>query len=423
VTQESRDQENIPDNDPCVPGGESRYFGKRLLSDRSPWRRKTPTRFDIDYQSLPHPTGPYPYRLDLADVLTKEDIQKINDQHELVFHLTGDVGGTGDPKPQHLVAAAMEQDFQDDPKKRPRFLYIVGDVVYWWGEAKDYYPQFYEPYMNYLAPIFAIPGNHDGMVANGSSEPSLKAFMDNFCADRPHLTEESGDSGRDAMTQPNCYWTLITPYATLVGIYTNVTLEGKLDVNQIAWLRSELTAADPRKALILTMHHPALSFDANDSGSKYIYELLDDTINRTDRVPDMMVAGHVHNYQRFTRTLSTQQQIPYLVAGGGGMPLLTALKHKLDPSDLPYQCADKISLDNYVDDQYGYLCLTVSADSTGKAQAIHGDYFAVSSSQAPWRRGAKAENSPIPPKDSFTLNLTTHRMENQPTPHLPPHRE
>src|ERR1035441_876885 len=37
-------------------------------------------------------------------------------------------------------------------------------VVYYFGEGQYYYDQFYEPFRAYDRPIFAIPGNHDGMV-------------------------------------------------------------------------------------------------------------------------------------------------------------------------------------------------------------------------------------------------------------------
>ena len=50
------------------------------------------------------------------------------------------------------------------PEDRPLFLYHLGDVVYNFGQASEYYKQFFTPYKNYPAPVFAIPGNHDGDV-------------------------------------------------------------------------------------------------------------------------------------------------------------------------------------------------------------------------------------------------------------------
>src|SRR5258708_3108768 len=59
----------------------------------------------------------------------------------------------------------------------------------------------------------------------------------------PRLTKEAGDVSRDAMTEPNVYWTLETPFATVVGLYTNVPEGGWLDDKQIAWLTGELSVA------------------------------------------------------------------------------------------------------------------------------------------------------------------------------------
>ncbi|MFX7870449.1 metallophosphoesterase family protein, partial [Acinetobacter baumannii] len=56
------------------------------------------------------------------------------------------------------------------PGNQPAFLFHLGDIVYNFGEAQYYYDQFYEPFRNYPAPIFAIPGNHDSFVVPGTAD-------------------------------------------------------------------------------------------------------------------------------------------------------------------------------------------------------------------------------------------------------------
>jgi predicted phosphodiesterase len=56
-------------------------------------------------------------------------------------------------------------DIENGITNAGQILYHLGDVVYSFGEAAYYYDQFYDPFRNYPAPIFAVPGNHDGMVA------------------------------------------------------------------------------------------------------------------------------------------------------------------------------------------------------------------------------------------------------------------
>jgi hypothetical protein len=73
----------------------------------------------------------------------------------------GDTGSVVGPATQSLVADKMVTDFNEaNAADVPAFLFHLGDVVYFFGEATYYYDQFYEPYRDYPAPILAIPGNH-----------------------------------------------------------------------------------------------------------------------------------------------------------------------------------------------------------------------------------------------------------------------
>ena len=73
---------------------------------------------------------------------------------------------------------------------------------------------------------------------------SLKGFKRNFCAQAAVRLPEADDAPRPAMTQPNVYWTLLTPMVTIIGLYTNVQ-EGVMHWKPTSLLgsRSELAAA------------------------------------------------------------------------------------------------------------------------------------------------------------------------------------
>ncbi len=139
---------------------------------------------------LPPPTSAAPYRLNLDSILSKDTMATITANNRLVFHAVGDTGGVNTTTYQQQVATYMELDFNDADKagRNPSFFYHLGDVVYYDGEIPNYYWEFYEPYLHYPAPIFAIPGNHDGDVdpsdANNQPSDSLKGFVRNFCAQR-----------------------------------------------------------------------------------------------------------------------------------------------------------------------------------------------------------------------------------------------
>src|ERR1700730_8851663 len=258
------------------------------FSPRDPQVQRQPgTHGHQPFRPLPAPTGQLPYHLSIADVLPPDQVQAITKQ--LVFHIVGDTGGVKTPVPQENVARQMELDFASKQDAPPAFFYHLGDVVYFYGEAQEYYPQFYEPYANYLAPIFAIPGNHDGDLSSTMETqgvPSLAAFVDNFCQPIPHHTRDALDERRYAMTQPNVYWTLVTPLVTIIGLYTNVPEGGRLDNDQIMWLEEELKLAPTDRALLVAMHHPIYSFDDHHSGSPYMQKVLDDAIAQSNRTTD-----------------------------------------------------------------------------------------------------------------------------------------
>jgi hypothetical protein len=357
-----------------------------------------PTHPGHGFQPLPKPTGSAPYHLKLEDVLPGDKIAIMNSAGKMVCHIMGDTGGVKQPVPQQLVANCAESDMQqDEPGNVPAFFYHLGDVVYYNGEAKEYYPQFYEPYDHYAAPIFAIPGNHDGDPIDATT-PSLDAFVRNFCAKKPEVTHDNGGLTRTAMTEPNVYFTLLTPFATFVGLYTNVPEGGVVQKDQEDWFVGELKNAPKDLPLFVAMHHPPYSLDDHHSGSIHMHDLLGRAKQASKRNPDMVFAGHVHNYQRFTQS-DGKNQTPYIVAGAGGYWNLHHMAkingEKIIP---PYVVPDSdVTLENYVDDYHGFLRLEITPD------LITGRYFTAPHPQDPWSK---------PPKlaDFFEFDWKAHKL-------------
>jgi predicted phosphodiesterase len=350
------------------------------------------------FKPLPNPTGNPPYHIRLEDVISAGDIKKINDANKIFFHVVGDTGGVKYPIPQQIVEMAMESDLQGSD--RPAYFYHLGDVVYYFGQTSEYYPQFYEPYAKYQAPIFAIPGNHDGDVAPRDNTPSLDAFVSNFCAKEPKVVPDSVEVNRPAMTQPNVYFTLEAPLVTTIGLYSNVPEGGAFDDTQIKWFKDELSKAPKDKALIVTVHHPAYSADMYHSGSKVIEETLDEAFSESGRLADVILTGHVHNYQRFTRTVDNKH-VPYLVVGAGGywhLHYMQKLPNK-DPLPVPYTMPDSNTvLENYCENRHGYMIMQVTPES------ITGTYYTVPRPHESWRDKSELF-------DSITLDLSTHRLK------------
>jgi hypothetical protein len=298
---------------------------------------------------------------------------------QIVFHSTGDCGSTKGPKSQNEVADKMVGDFDEtDARETPKFLLLLGDVVYNFGETEYYYDQFYEPYRNYHAPIFAAAGNHDGMVSPLVHAQSLEAYQRNFCADPAHgftVTPEAGGLSRTAQIQPGVYFTLDAPFVRILVLYSN-TLEdpgviagADVGTSQLTYLETALKRVKSENysgALLFAHHHPPYAIGGQHSSSSEMRQQMDKICTAVGVWPHAVLSGHAHSYQRFTRLRSDGTVIPYIICGNGGHNFQrlhapkgsTALRApqtflRKAPDD------DEVTFENYDDTGYGYLRLIV----------------------------------------------------------------
>ncbi|HEY3462661.1 MAG TPA: metallophosphoesterase [Gaiellaceae bacterium] len=341
-----------------------------------------------DLQPIPRPRVPVP-RIDLGDVLGAEFMAAIAAAKQISFHAVGDTGAakvnsfqTAAQALEHEanVAAAMVRDVNAGGATGPAFFLHLGDVVYNFGEGQYYYDQFYEPFRAYDRPIFAIPGNHDGMVFGDKPDlpqvETLTAFLRNFCAERPGPSPDAGTVVRSTMDQPGVYFTLDAPFVSIVGLYTNVlespgvisSQGGRYPVlagdEQLHFLRAELARLAParkagERAVIVVCHHPPASVDAGHGGGSGLADDIDSASRAAGFWPDAVLSGHAHLYQRFTRRVD-EREIPYIVAGSGGFAATQPI------GGLPETpvTVGEYTLDNQPVVDFGYLGVTV--DMTGR---------------------------------------------------------
>jgi len=291
---------------------------------------------------------------------------------QIVFHAVGDTGSVEGPSTQSLVADKMVADFSEaNPADVPSFFFHLGDVVYYFGEATYYYDQFYEPYRMYPAPILAIPGNHDGVIYASDPETTLEAFLRNFCATEPTVSPDAGGLVRTAMIQPGVYFTFDAPFVRILGLYSNVledpgviSSEGGtnsvLDNRQIDFLTAALKRVKSEKyagAVLIAVHHPPYTGGMVHGGSPQMLADIDSACTAAGVWPHAVISGHVHNYQRFMRTVNNVQ-IPYVVAGCGGHAPLTTMRGTYRT---PYKVDDTLTLESYDDTDFGYLRIVVTA--------------------------------------------------------------
>ncbi|MEU4173431.1 metallophosphoesterase [Streptomyces sp. NPDC026665] len=247
------------------------------------------------------------------------------------FMVIGDTGEGNDP--QYAVIPGFLKASQDT-----KFAVIASDVIYPVGSADDYGPKFFQPYQDYHAPIYAIPGNHDWYE-------DLGAFMRVFCGDAPPLPVEpsprpltrawirsllwhrqrpaDGQSFEKARqlrsapaqqaVQPGPYWAMDVGPLRIIGVDTG--LLGTLDAEQGAWLRD--VSQDPRPKILITgsplyvdgEYHPC----PIDGGGT-----VDDIVTMPEHRFVAVIGGDIHNYQRYPVQFADGRTIQYVVSGGGG---------------------------------------------------------------------------------------------------------
>jgi len=312
----------------------------------------------------------------LDNIIGKDGLQQIQRSGSITFHAVGD---TGSPDTMtEIISGAMADDYNiADPATAPAFLFHLGDVIYYDNTDAGYLSQFYTPYKHYPGKIIAIPGNHDGelfkyddpnQVGVGQVN-SLDAFQENFCQDQTGVPPAAKTIYREMISQPAVYWYLNAPFVDIVALYSNVADgpgyiadDNVIGSSQKDWLTQTLTnietqrQAGPRKALIIAVHHPPFS-GGGHSPSVQMLKDIDDSCQQAGIMPDAVISGHSHNYQRFTRYSSfnnVNMQIPYYVVGCSGH----GIQH------VGY--ADGSMVDDHTFDSslYGYGYLTITANAT-----------------------------------------------------------
>jgi predicted phosphodiesterase len=334
---------------------------------------------------------PAPWRtppvISLSDVIGASANRQIQAAGKIVFHSAGDTGGIKEPSHQFAVADAMAGDIGTEKYAdgRPSFFYHLGDVVYYFGQERYYYDQFYDPYRDYAGPIFAIPGNHDGVLFK--SEPvafSLAPFYENFCSKAPTNDPSAKGFARTTMTQPGVYFTLNAPFLKIIGLYSNtgestgIISDATTGTAQIQFLQSQLAAAAAQRAqngaapfaLVLAVHHPPFTISSSHFPSPAMLAQIDAACLAAKIWPDIVLSGHAHLYERYTRTMTADgRQIPYVVAGNGGYLNLSNPrkgKNGLNPQPgIPGNDGkgNQLTLNVYNNTLYGFLRLTVDKNS------------------------------------------------------------
>jgi len=413
----------------AAANGSDRVIGKPLFAQPEP--TADPKTFKIKHASdkaayavldplikahklkplpFPPPRGGVEPKLTLQDVLggNAAAVNGITSRNQIVFHALGDCGSTKGPTTEVLVTDKLVTDFDEsDPKEVPQFNLLLGDIVYSFGEAQYYYDQFYEPYRDYPAPILAVAGNHDGIVVPGAHVKSLAAFIRNFCAKQFVVTKDAGGLSRTAQIQPGVFFTFEAPFVRILALYSNMLedpgiISGPgIGNSQLMFLDAALARVKSggfSGALLIALHHPpyvASARGGRHAGSPDMLSQIDAACMKAGIWPHAVLAGHVHNYQRFTRLRPDGTEIPYVSCGNGGHNAVALNGAPRAPQVIQSgRGVDTVVLENYdaAPGHYGYLRVI----ATAKQLRIE------------YHPAADGPNTKAP-DDSVTIDLGTHK--------------
>ncbi|GGA41119.1 DUF2278 family protein [Dyella nitratireducens] len=301
----------------------------QFIPDNDGATYKTPF---VQKQSLGQTQGPVPNPrsypvMDLTSVTGPQVPGYTQDENgqRIAFDVIGDSGAVNQTNFDRYEQKVSDLLANDAKASQPAFMFHVGDVVYYYGERAYYYGQFYDPFRAYPAPIFAIPGNHDGLIYQ-TSQVSLADFQSAFCATAPGRWPGAGGILRSTMTQPGVYFTLDAPLVSIIGLYSNCGESlGWLDGQQLKFLYNELIRLKQARqqsfrAIILAIHHFPRWFPGQSKKDRTSIA-IDATFTKAGFWPDAVICGHAHLYQRVVRQNVGQrnrQDIPYIMTGAGG---------------------------------------------------------------------------------------------------------
>ncbi len=129
----------------------------------------------------------------------------------------------------------------------------------------------------------------------------------------------------------------------------------------------------------IATHHksmPIYSAYGPHPGSTRLKTLFDESCKDAKRAPDLVLTGHLHNYQRFSEPL-LDKNVPFIVASAGGYKkrlhvLGRAFHDAWSQKKSPIQIdGEPELLESFSDSQHGYLRIAVTP------KKIRAEYIAV----------------------------------------------
>jgi hypothetical protein len=288
---------------------------------------------------------------------------------------------------------ARRQIIDQIANESPAFLVATGDFVFRGFHSEDwtYFDQGIKPVRDRGIEIFPAIGNHEvgpfpsskyyesgtfKEIEKLGAELMAHEGLKNYYKEFPSISHKPWYSVRYA----NCYFLILDSEADDVQ-----------STEQDQWIRAQLDSIPSEiDYVFVVLHRPpytALTDDTHRPRPQQVAlaKLLEDRQPKS-RAHIIVIAGHVHNYERYQHN-----GVAYIVSGGGGAKPVTIAARSAD--DL-YPKNDLFGKNDPVDEpQYHYCTLTVDHTQL-KFQMM--------------KLVSKGTHGSFEPRDSFEMDIPVH---------------
>ncbi len=201
---------------------------------------------------------------------------------------------------REIAAPAKTAIIERIISEQPDFVLHLGDMVYC-GNAHQWeiFDLFEGRILQKGIPFYPVLGNHEYQSLTEKYPANPDEQLQHYFRRFPFLEDRR--------------WYEFT-YGPCRFIVLDTATEYTEESPQYLWLKSALMEESP-SYLFVALHYPPYTKSGHGRNAEKRLAALFESSDEAVRTPDIVLAGHVHNYERYDH-----RGVHYVVSGGGGAP-------------------------------------------------------------------------------------------------------
>jgi acid phosphatase type 7 len=247
--------------------------------------------------------------------------------HPIRFVVYGDTRFTPIPVDDISNSRARQALVHKIAAEHPAAIFIGGDIPFEGAESRDYdqYLRETKPWRDLRIPVFPVLGNHEYLI---DANPATRTFCNREDLDSSCL-KNWWNAFSNLPLRPH-RWYSVAVDTGLIALVLDSESGLTPGSPQRTWLEhqiADLRRDTPVEFLLILLHRPPVR-DTHDPVGANEHEIATylSTVSKELPVQVMVVASHVHNYERY---LSPDGAV-FIVSGGGGAHPHTVADRRAD---------------------------------------------------------------------------------------------